>query len=59
MDYLFDICFLRDEDQNTPYLVISANLQPAFRERIAKEVIRVISSAPLTSLEKRELEASY
>ncbi|WED41801.1 non-ribosomal peptide synthetase [Legionella cardiaca] len=38
---LFDACFLNLE-QNTPALVISANLKPAFRELIANEVIRII-----------------
>ena len=40
---VFDVCFLRDDNQNTPYVVISANLKPAFREQIAKEMVQIIS----------------
>ena len=39
----FDVCFLRDDNQNTPYVVISANLRPAIRELIARELVRIIT----------------
>lgn len=43
MDYIFEVCFLRDMSCNQPYVVISSNLEPAFRERIAREIIRLMS----------------
>ncbi|WP_065235440.1 amino acid adenylation domain-containing protein [Legionella brunensis] len=43
IDNLFDACFFRMIDSDAPFLVISANLQPAFRELIAKEVIKLIN----------------
>ncbi|CEK10336.1 amino acid adenylation domain-containing protein [Legionella hackeliae] len=39
---LLDVCFLRMVGSNAPHLIISANLQPAFRALIANEVIRVM-----------------
>ncbi|MCX7114677.1 MAG: amino acid adenylation domain-containing protein [Gammaproteobacteria bacterium] len=42
IDQIFEACFLRNQGEHTPYLVISSNLKPAFRERIAKEVVRII-----------------
>ena len=45
IDHVFDVCFLRDDNHNSPYLVISANLRPDFRELIAKETIRIIRSS--------------
>jgi len=44
IDNLFDICFFRDTNTNIPYVVISANLKPSFREEIAKEMISVIGA---------------
>ncbi|HBI21965.1 MAG TPA: non-ribosomal peptide synthetase [Legionella sp.] len=43
MDYIFEVCFLRDEHNHKPYVVISSNLDPAFRERIAHEIIRTMN----------------
>ena len=43
-DNVFDVCFIRDENQNTPYLVISAPLRPSFREQIAIKIIRIFNS---------------
>ncbi|ASQ46328.1 amino acid adenylation domain-containing protein [Legionella clemsonensis] len=40
---LLDICFTRIGNSAKPYLIISANLRPALRERIANEVIRLMS----------------
>ena len=47
IDNIFDVCFLRDDDDNSPYMVISANLKPDLRELIAKETIRLIGSSSL------------
>ncbi|MBI2785207.1 MAG: non-ribosomal peptide synthetase, partial [Legionella longbeachae] len=44
LDYIFEASFFHDDNQNTHYLVISANLLPDFRERIAKEVFHIIKS---------------
>ncbi|MFT4060366.1 MAG: amino acid adenylation domain-containing protein [Legionella sp.] len=51
IDYVFEACFLFNNSQKQHYLVISANLQPEFREKIAKEVIRIID-ATLTDNKK-------
>jgi len=40
--HVLEVCFLRDEKNNIPYLVVSANLKPAIRELIAEEMIRII-----------------
>ncbi|CEG56332.1 non-ribosomal peptide synthetase [Legionella fallonii] len=42
---VFDVCFIRDENIRTPYLVISANLKPEFRDLIAKEILRIMETA--------------
>lgn len=42
IENVLEVCFLRDEAQNIPYIVISGNLDPAFREKIAKEMVRII-----------------
>ena len=47
IDQFLDICFQRDPNHNTPYVVISANLTPAFRQMIAKEMIQIINQEPL------------
>lgn len=39
---VLEVCFLRDEEENKPYLVLSGNLHPTYREVIAKEAVRVI-----------------
>ena len=44
IDYLFDVCFVRNIDTNAPTIVISANLTPDFRLLVAKEVVRTIES---------------
>lgn len=38
----FDVCFIRSDSQNIPYIVISANLKPAFRELIAQEMMQIL-----------------
>jgi amino acid adenylation domain-containing protein len=42
---LLEVCFLREPNDLSPWLVISANLQPSFRESIAKALIEVISES--------------
>lgn len=37
-----DICFLCEDASNTPYIVVSANLRPDFRELIAQETLKII-----------------
>ncbi|CAM3096774.1 non-ribosomal peptide synthetase [Legionella steigerwaltii] len=44
INYIFEASFIRDDNQNAHYLVISANLQPAFREKISREVIQIMES---------------
>ena len=46
---LLDVCFLRDEN-NKPFVVLSANLIPKYREEIAKEMIRIINYDTLDKL---------
>ncbi len=41
-DNVFDVSFLRDDNQETPYVVISSNLKPDFRQQIAKEIVDVL-----------------
>jgi amino acid adenylation domain-containing protein len=41
LDTIFDVCFLRDESpEKTPYLVLSSNLTPEFREAIGQHMIQ-------------------
>jgi len=42
IDRLLDVCFFRQDDSAVAYLVISANLQPGFREQIAKEMLGIM-----------------
>lgn len=41
VDYVLDVYFLRDSNQ-IPWLVISGNLAPEFRKKIAREIIKII-----------------
>lgn len=50
---VFDVCFIRDENNSSPYLVLSANLKPEFRELIAKEVLNILEKAPLALQENK------
>lgn len=45
---LLDIFFLRMAGSNAPFLIISANLDPIFRKRIATEMIKIIDDEILT-----------
>lgn len=40
---LFDVNFLRVPDSKNPFLVISANLKPSYREAIGHEMIRIMN----------------
>lgn len=42
---VFDVCFIRSDSQNIPYIVISSNLKPRFRESIAQEMIQILLGA--------------
>lgn len=44
IESIFDVCFLRDSSDQKPLMVISANLKPEFREKIGKEMIRIINA---------------
>lgn len=44
IDNVIDVCFLRDVDQDIPYLVLSANLKPEFRETLANEMLQIMGS---------------
>lgn len=44
IDYVFEASFMQKEGVDENYLVISANLQPDFRERIGREAIRIMGS---------------
>lgn len=47
IDYIFETGFVRDDTQKAHYLVISANLEPMFREQIAQEVLRILNTIEL------------
>lgn len=42
IDQFLDVCLMRDDSHHTPFIVISANLQPELRQQIGKEMIRII-----------------
>ena len=39
IDYILDVCFLRDDASEKPYIVISSNLTTEFKELIANRII--------------------
>ena len=53
---IFDVCFMRDDNENQPYLVISANLAPDFRQAIANEIIRILNVDMMTPAKKTAKE---
>ncbi|WP_454783970.1 amino acid adenylation domain-containing protein [Legionella sp. WA2024007413] len=55
IDYIFEASFIRDDNENVHQLVISANLRPEFREKIALEAIQIMNSV---GFEKNLHEAS-
>lgn len=42
IDGVLDVCLMRDGSQNTPFLVISANLTPEFRTRLGKTLLNIL-----------------
>ncbi len=42
INQVLEVCFLRDESQNKPYLVISGNIKPEIREQIGKKILNII-----------------
>ncbi len=52
IDHVLEICFLRDESNNKPYLVVSANVKPAVRELIAEEMVRILQQETVLIKEK-------
>lgn len=44
-DNFLDVCFMRDEDQNKPCVVLSSNLRPAFREGLVQDIVSIMSQA--------------
>lgn len=42
INHVLEICFLRDEYKNSPYLVISGNIKPEIRERIGRDILKII-----------------
>lgn len=48
IDRLFDVCFLRAPQHNKPCVVISTNLHPDFRKRIAQEIVNVLMQIEVT-----------
>ena len=51
IDNLLDVCFMR-MNNNMPFLVLSANLEPQLKERIIKEMIKLMKA------KKEEFQAS-
>jgi amino acid adenylation domain-containing protein len=45
IESVLDVCLLREQSDNKPYIVISANLKAEIREKIGKEIIHIIHSA--------------
>ncbi len=41
---LFDVCFTRISDEDNPYIVISANLEPDYRKMVGNEIIRILEN---------------
>jgi amino acid adenylation domain-containing protein len=42
VQYVFDVCFLRDSHKNIPFVVVSSNLTPAFRQLFGKTLLRIL-----------------
>ena len=62
IDDVLDICFLRNENSDQSYLVISGNLTAEFRAEIGKEIIRQLSvdfiSSPKRPVQSKTYPAS-
>jgi amino acid adenylation domain-containing protein len=59
IDYIFEACFLFHENHKKHYLVLSANLQPEFKERIAKEFIRIMETISIDENKKPMEQQDY
>lgn len=46
---VMEVYFLRDENLNKPYVVVSANLKPAIRELIAQEMVQIIQNETVSA----------
>jgi amino acid adenylation domain-containing protein len=44
---VFDVCFLRDNEQNKPFVVISSNLTVGFREYFGKTLLDILRAATI------------
>ncbi|NNM59116.1 MAG: amino acid adenylation domain-containing protein [Legionellales bacterium] len=42
IESVLEVSFIRSERQNTPYIVISANLTPTFRKQLAEQIIQTM-----------------
>ena len=58
IDNVFDVCFLRKHDSNTPFVVISANLEPAYREEIGQIMIAMMGAAVADEQSSTQYESS-
>ena len=47
VNYVFDVCFLREGNQNLPFIVITSNLTPAFRAQFGKTLLEIIEHEQL------------
>jgi amino acid adenylation domain-containing protein len=53
VDYVFDICFLREHNHHIPYVVITSNITSETRERIGMTLIEIIQNEDIEPLLKR------
>lgn len=51
IDNVFDVSFIRQDDSDQAYIVISANLNPDFREMVAKEVVSIMRAVEIPAEE--------
>lgn len=42
IEYVFDVCLLRESNLNKPFIVITANLTPEFRQRFTTTLLNII-----------------
>ena len=49
INHVLEVCFLRDENKNKPYLVISGNIMPEIREKIGKKMLNIIQNETVIS----------
>lgn len=51
IDSVLDVCLLADHELNTSYIVVSANLEPEFRQLIAERMMQNLKLEELTSVQ--------